>query len=131
MVSSNLIKIRKWLKFVGWLGIFPADESEISLKYRYLGGKPYTKLTYRPELRRWLLSENQALNTERFPAYRRLDLHIQHRWFENKFNIVSYLEIDNVFNTKNIWNYNYLDDGSREVIYQWARMIVAGVMIEF
>jgi outer membrane receptor protein involved in Fe transport len=124
-------KIRKWLKFIGWTGIVPADESEISLKFRYLGGKPYTKLTYRPELRRWLLSENQAINSERFPPYRRLDLHIQHRWFENRFNIISYLEIDNVFNTKNVWDYNYLENGDKETIYQWGRMIVGGVMVEF
>ena len=124
-------KWRKWFKFIGWLGIIPADETEISLKFRYLGGKPFTKLTYVPELRRWLLSGNQPINTERFPPYRRLDLHVQHRWFENKFNIISYLEIDNVLNTKNVWDYNYLEDGSRETIYQWGRMVVGGVMIEF
>jgi hypothetical protein len=41
------------------------------------------------------------------------------------------LEIDNVLNTKNVWDYNYLEDGSRETIYQWGRMVVGGVMIEF
>ena len=40
-------------------------------------------------------------------------------------------EIDNVFNTKNIWNYNYLDNGDIEEIYQWGRMIIGGLMVEF
>jgi len=122
---------RKWLKYAGMLCIFPSDETEISIKYRYLGGKPYTEYTYRPELRRWLLSENVEINEQRFDAYQRFDLHINHRWFESKFNIISYLEIDNVFNTKNMWSYSYLDDGTTETVYQWSRMIVGGVMIEF
>ncbi len=122
---------RNWLKFVSWMYIFPSDEVEISLKYRYLGGKPYTEPEYKPELRMWLVSGNQEYNTKRYPAYQRLDLHIQHRWYEKKVNIISYLEIDNIVNTKNIWDYNYLDDGSRESFYQWGRMIVGGVVVEF
>ena len=124
-------KHRSWMRFLGWTGLFPSDETEISVKYRYLGGKPYTELTYFPELKRWLLSENTEMNADRFPAYQRFDLHINHRWFENKINIISYLEIDNVFNTKNIWSYNYLDDGTTEETYQWGRMIIGGVMVEF
>ena len=122
---------RNWMKYVGFLGIIPSDETEISIKYRYLGGKPYTELTYRPELRRWLLSENVEINSHRLEAYQRFDLHVSHRWFENKFSIISYLEIDNIFNTKNIWSYNHLDDGTTEKVYQWGRMIVGGVMVEF
>ncbi len=124
-------KHRKWMRFLGWTGLFPSDETEISVKYRYLGGKPYTEMTYYDTLKRWLLSENTEINAQRFPAYRRFDLHIKHRWFENKINIISYLEIDNMFNTKNIWSYNYLDNGEIEEIYQWGRMVIGGVMVEF
>lgn len=122
---------RNWLKFVSWMYIFPSDEVEISLKFRYLGGKPYTEPEYKPEIRMWLVSGNQEYNTKRYSAYQRLDLHVQHRWYEKKVNIISYLEIDNIVNTKNIWDYNYLDDGSKETFYQWGRMIVGGVVVEF
>ncbi|MCD4795776.1 MAG: TonB-dependent receptor, partial [Candidatus Cloacimonetes bacterium] len=122
---------RSWMKWLSWTNLLPSDETEISIKYRYLGGKPYTKPTYDPGLRRWMVSGNQQFNTERFPAYQRFDFHIQHRWFESSVNIISYLEVDNLFGTKNIWDYDYLDDGSKEEIYQWGRMIVGGVMIEF
>ena len=122
---------RSWMKWLSWTSLVPSDETEISIKYRYLGGKPYTNPTYNPSLRRWIVSGNQQFNTERFPAYQRFDFHIQHRWFESSINIISYFEIDNLFGTKNIWDYDYLDDGSKEKIYQWGRMIVGGVMIEF
>ena len=122
---------RSWMKWFSWTSLVPSDETEISIKYRYLGGKPHTKPAYDPSLRRWTVSGNQEFNTERFPGYQRFDLHIQHRWFESTVNIISYLEVDNLFGTKNIWDYDYLDDGSKEKIYQWGRMIVGGVMIEF
>ncbi|MBL7149250.1 MAG: TonB-dependent receptor [Candidatus Cloacimonetes bacterium] len=122
---------RSWMKWLSWTNLIPSDETEISIKYRYLGGKPYTVPTYDPGLRRWIVSGNQEFNTERFQAYQRFDFHIQHRWFESSVNIISYLEVDNLFGTKNIWDYDYLDDGSKDTIYQWGRMIIGGVMIEF
>ena len=122
---------RNWLKFFGFVPIIPSDETEISLKYRYLGGKPYTEMTYHPELRRWLLAEDAEINSERFDPYQRFDIHISHRWYESKINILCYWEIDNVFNNKNMWQYNYLEDGTTEKVFQWGRMIIGGLMVEF
>ena len=124
-------KSKKWLIYINWIPIFPSDETEISIKFRYLGGKPYTEPTYIDNLRRWRILPGQDINDKRFPPYKRFDLHIHHRWFFDKLNIISYLEIDNLFNTKNIWDYTYYDDGTREKIYQWGRMIVGGLMVEF
>ncbi|MCK4339371.1 MAG: TonB-dependent receptor [Candidatus Cloacimonetes bacterium] len=124
-------KSKKWFNYINWIPIFPSDETEISIKYRYLGGKPYTKPEYDPSLRRWRVLPEKDINNKRFPAYKRFDLHIHHRKFFDRINIVSYLEIDNLFNTKNIWDYTYREDGTKEKIYQWGRMIVVGVMVEF
>lgn len=121
----------KWFRYFSWTNLVPGDETEISLKFRYLGGKPYTEPTYIDSLRRWRVLPQHDFNNKRFPPYKRLDLHIHHRWFFDRLNIVSYLEIENIFNTKNIWDYSYREDGSREKIYQYGRMIVGGVMIEF
>ena len=124
-------KYRTLFSIFAFTNLTPADESQISIKYRYLGGKPYTEPTYLPELRRWAEVESQELNADRFPAYQRFDVHINHRWFYKKINIVSYLEVNNVFNTKNIWDYSYFDDGTKEPNYQYLRMIVGGVKVEF
>ncbi|MCK4358665.1 MAG: TonB-dependent receptor [Candidatus Cloacimonetes bacterium] len=121
----------KWLRYFAWTCLVPSDETEISIKFRYLGGKPYTEQTYIDSLRRWRILPDKDINDKRFPPYKRFDLHIHHRWFFDKLNIVSYLEIDNLFNTKNIWDYAYREDGTKEKVYQWGRMIVGGVMIEF
>lgn len=122
---------RHWLRWGSFTGIFPSDETEISIKYQYKGGRPYTEMSYIPALKKWYIPANQPINNKRFPAYQRLDLHINHCWFESNYNIISYLEFDNIFNHKNIWDYNYLEDGTTEKTYQWGRMIVGGVMVEF
>ena len=122
---------RKWMQFCGFLPFIPSDETEISVKYRYLGGKPYTEMTYHPEIRMWLLAEDAEINSSRFDPYQRLDFHISHKWFENKVTISSYWEVDNILNTKNLWQYNYLGDGTTEDVYQWGRMIIGGLMVEF
>ena len=96
-----------------------------------MGGKPYTEKIYNPYLRKWSTPTNKPLNNSRFEPYQRFDILILRRWFENRFNITTYLEVENLFNTKNIWNYNYLDNGDKETVYQMGRMIVGGFLIEF
>jgi hypothetical protein len=58
-------------------------------------------------------------------------LHIERRWFLKGWNMVSYFEIENLFNTPNIWDYQYNNDGTKTMIYQFGRMIVSGMVIEF
>ncbi|MBC8526246.1 MAG: TonB-dependent receptor [Candidatus Cloacimonetes bacterium] len=127
-------KASKWFRYFTWTNLVPGDETEISIKFRYLGGKPYTEPTPIDSLRRWRVLPEQNINDSRFPPYKRFDLHIHHRWFFDKLNIVSYLELQNLFNTKNIWGYSYKyedDKPIKDEIYQWGRMIVGGVMVEF
>ncbi len=119
---------RRW-----WYVIFPflpADESEYSFRWRYLGGRPYTPLTYHPELRRWLLDENQPINSARMKPYSRLDVMLLQRWFFDKWNLVMYLEIENLLNTANEWTYRYYNNGTTGTIYQNWRMFVGGFILE-
>jgi len=116
---------------ISWAIPFLSDETEITFKYRYMGGKPYTEKEYSPYLRRWFTPTNKPLNSARFEPYQKFDVLILRRWFENKFSITSYVEVENILNTKNVWDYNYLEDGSKETVYQMGRMIVGGFIIEF
>lgn len=70
-------------------------------------------------------------NTERFIAYHRLDIMIL--WHKNfkKFNLVSYFDLQNVFNRDNIWDTQWNADGTVENIYQFKVFPVGGFTIEF
>ncbi|RMF57979.1 MAG: TonB-dependent receptor [Calditrichaeota bacterium] len=108
-----------------------ADEVEISFKFRYSGGRPYTPPVYHPEFRRWITQEQQLLNTHRYPPYHRLDFRVDRRYFFNNWNMVVFFDMMNVYNRHNIWEYQYNDDGSREEVLQFEVLPVGGVLIEF
>lgn len=127
----NKISSRNWYKATSWLPLLPADETELSFKWRYLGGRPYTPQTYHPEWRRWTIDPGQPINSARMRSYNRFDLHLQRRWYFGRLSLLSYLDLQNVFNSKNEWMYLFNDDGTVDVVYQFSRMLVGGVVLEF
>ena len=120
-----------WFSMFSWIPFMPADEIEISLKFRYLGGRPYTAPVYMSSLRRWIVDESLSLNTERYPAYHRLDLRIDKRFAYPKMNYVIFFDIVNLYNRNNIWSFQYNDDGTVDRILQFNTLPVAGISIEF
>ncbi|MDZ7756787.1 TonB-dependent receptor [Rhodohalobacter sp.] len=125
------MKSKWWFHTVSWLPFMPSDEFEISLKFRYLGGRPFTPPVYRPELREWIVDETQALNTERYPAYHRLDLRIDKWYSYRNWNFVIFFDLVNIYNNDNIWSYQYNDDGTVDEVLQFNTLPVGGVTIEF
>ena len=125
------MKSKWWFHVLSWLPFFPADEFETSLKFRYLGGRPYTPAVYHPELREWVVEETQSLNTTRYPAYHRLDIRIDRRFIFNQLNLVIFFDLVNIYNRDNIWNYQYNDDGTRKDILQYSTLPVGGISVEF
>jgi len=121
---------RWWYPTAAVLPVVPADESELSLRFRYLGGKPYTPLIMHPEMKMWQLDPQLSINTERADPYARLDLHVQRRWFLGGVNLSTYLEVENVLNYPNIWDYQYVNSGKRKPVYQYGRTLIAGVTFE-
>jgi len=117
-------------KIAGWLMPF-GDEVELSIRWRYLGGKPYTKPTYDPYLRRWYVPSDQDYNTSRFPAYHRLDIQYNQRYIFKKVNLVMYIDIQNIYNRDNIWDYTYNGDGTISRISQYSLFPVGGFILEF
>lgn len=117
-------------KIFSWL-ISPGDEFELSFRWRYTRGKPYTERTYDPYLRRWYTRWGTTMNTERLRAYHRLDLLILRRWLFKGSALVTYLDIMNIYGRHNIWDYTYYSDGTREAIYQYSLFPVGGFVLEF
>ena len=125
------IKHKWWFHTLSWLPFFPADEVELSTKFRYLGGRPYTPPVYHPELKEWAVEEQQRLNSSRFPAYHRLDFRIDRRFIFDTWNLVIFFDVVNILNHENVWDYNYNDDGTREKVLQYNTLPVGGVSVEF
>lgn len=58
------LKSNGWWKYVDWL-ISPGDEFEISTRFRYSQGRPYTERYYDPYLRDWYIQNETEINTKR------------------------------------------------------------------
>ncbi|MFN3345722.1 MAG: TonB-dependent receptor [Chloroherpetonaceae bacterium] len=110
-----------------------SDALEVSAKWRFSGGKPYTPIDLvRARAVNQLVFDFNRFNANRFQDYHRLDLRLDWRNFFDGWNMVSYVEIQNVYNRQNpftlIWNQRRADV---EVVNQWAFLPVGGVKIEF
>lgn len=129
------MKRQWWFYSVFWLPIFPADEFELSFKFRYLGGRPYTAPVYYPDYQKWVIEENQLLNQSRYPDYHRLDIRIDRRIIFDNWNFVIFFDLNNIYNRDNIWAYQYgVDDQGNpkvEKVLQYKTLPIGGFSIEF
>jgi len=107
-----------------------ADEVEVSFRFAYNSGRPYTPREYFPELRNWKPIETDW-NSSRYPEYHRLDIMFIRRYMFNKINLVTYFDIMNIYNKDNIWDYQYGDNGTKGEVWQYKTMPVGGFTIEF
>jgi len=124
------LKSNKWWKYVDWL-LSPGDELEISTRFRYSQGRPYTQKYYDPGLRNWYVQNGTDLNTKRLPTYQRLDIMLNRRWIYNKSSLTAYINIMNLLDYSNVWDYAYKFNGEREKINQFEFTPVGGFIWEF
>jgi hypothetical protein len=125
------LRYKWWFPPLSVIPVFPGDETEYSLRWRFLGGRPYTPMIMHPELRLWQLDPLTRLNSERAEPYNRVDFYIKRRWFLDRLGLVSYFEIDNLTNYPNIWEYQYTTDAKRKPIYQYGFNLTAGLIVEY
>jgi hypothetical protein len=72
------------------------DEWEGSLKFRYSTGKPYTP--YNPDGTQNISDYNSI----RFPDSHSLDIRLDKLWFFSNWSLITYIDIQNIYNRKNI-----------------------------
>ena len=82
---------------------------EIGIRFRYLGGAPYTpddvELSMQKEIwdvRGQGIPDYDLLNTKRNSISHGLDIRIDKRWFFKKWSLNAYLDIQNVYNYESI-----------------------------
>ncbi|MFA6455702.1 MAG: TonB-dependent receptor [Bacteroidota bacterium] len=138
--------VRLWLDRAPFFMKYPSlllplsDDMEFSLRFRYSTGKPYTLREYTPFIQKreggitWSKGywyDGQTVNSERYPAYHRLDLQWLSRWHNEGYNIVMVVALQNIYNHANIAGYQYLSDGTKTTIYQFSFFPVIGASVEF
>ncbi len=129
----NELKQETWYKIASNIfGIINplADELELSFRFSYNTGRPYTPREYHPELRSWNPIETEW-NTSRYPEYHRFDIMVIRRYMFKKMNLVTYVDIMNVYDRNNIWDFQYNDDGTKGTVWQYKTMPIGGITIEF
>ena len=117
--------------YISWMPFMVSDQLEISFRYSYSGGRPYTPEDYDFIHRRWSKDSNADLNTARYDHYSRLDIMVLRRFNFKKINLTTFLDIQNIFDRDNIWAIMYLEDGTTEMSLQYKQMPVFGITIEF
>ena len=117
--------------YISWLPFMVSDQLEVSFRYSYSGGRPYTPKHYNITYRRWFADPTEDLNTARYDHYSRLDIMVLRRFNFKKINITTFLDIQNIFDRDNVWEIMYLEDGSTEMSHQYKQLPVFGITIEF
>ncbi len=106
---------------------------ELSAKFRYAGGRPYTPfdLAASQAVNRDVLDYSRT-NGERFADYRRLDIRADYRFSLFGWNTLFFVDLQNVMNFENVeriaWNEK---KNQPDRILQWQFLPVAGVKAEF
>jgi hypothetical protein len=105
---------------------------ELSTKFTYTSGRPMTPLLPESYEQNRLIFDLARINAERAPAYHRLDLRIDRRESHRWGNLVFYLELDNVYNRKNIIGYGWNSKKREQDEYtNLTFMAIGGVNVEF
>jgi hypothetical protein len=131
MPSYKQLKQKPWWALFAWLPILPADELEVSFRLRSVGGRPYSPKVYNATVRRWYNPAGQVLNGERLASYQRFDIMVLRRFYFRKINLVTFVDIQNVFDRDNPWDIVYYPDGTKATALQYRQLPVGGITLEF
>lgn len=110
-----------------------ADDWLVGIKYKYMGGKPYTPFDIQKsiELGRGVYDMNN-FNGAKYPAYSRLDVRVDKKFYMGKISLTTYFELQNVLNTSNVYSYFWNKNRNAVgTIYHWAFMPVGGCNVQF
>jgi len=91
----------------------------LNTRFAHASGQPYTQVLGRGEVelpseRSWTFNTRGELNAVRLPAYQRLDLSIQRQFEFRTWGMKVYLQVVNVTNHKNLFNYFWDMEGEPE-----------------
>jgi hypothetical protein len=115
------------------LGYKITNNFEVSTKYRFMGGRPYTPLDEVASAQfNKTIYDYTRYNGVRYKDYQRLDVRVDYRFEMFGWALTTYLDFQNVLNIENveqiIWNQK---TQQVDYIYQWKFLPAGGIKIEF
>ncbi|MDX2129866.1 MAG: TonB-dependent receptor [Chloroherpetonaceae bacterium] len=128
---SSAFDYRHVLTAIGGYKI--TDALEVSAKFRFAGGRPYTPfdLAQSQSLNRGILDYANT-NSARFNDYRRLDIRIDYRFNLVGWNMLFFIDLQNVANFENVEQIIWNNKQNREDrLLQWQFLPVGGFKAEF
>lgn len=115
------------------LGYRITDSYEVSAKFRYAGGCPFTPYDMNASVAAGHgLYDLSAINTAEYPSYQRFDIRFDHRDFFESGTLIEYISVENMFNRKNVLSHSW-DNRKHDVKfnYQISLFIIGGISYEF
>lgn len=120
-------------QFTVILGYQVADDWLIGLKFKYAGGRPYTP--FDPVISTQLgrgVYDMSKFNDERYPAYSRLDVRVDKKFYIKNVCLTTYFELQNAYNRENVYGYFWNKAKNEQgTVYQWGFFPVGGFNLEF
>ncbi len=113
-------------------GYKPNQRWDVSLRWIYAGGAPYTplNLTASKASRRAVLDENRV-NEARFADYHSLNVRADRRFYWGSSNLTAYLSVWNAYNRKNVAAYFWNEQEQKpDQIFQWLLLPIFGLEYE-
>ncbi len=83
---------------------------EFSAKFRLAGGRPYTPINPIDGT-----IDYANYNSQTLPAYHRLDVRAEKRWFFSKWTLTTYIDIQNIYNRENSAEFRW-DKFKKEIV---------------
>jgi len=119
--------------FTAIFGYKFTESLELSVKWRYTSGRPYTPVDLERSLaNNSLVLDDSRVNALRHPAYHRLDIRLDKRYVFDGWNLIAFIDIENVYNHENI-EYLIWNEKKKEVdkVFQWGFLPAGGFKVEF
>ena len=115
------------------VGYKKSADIEFSMKFKFASPRPFTPFDENLSKNyQFGVPNNLKLNADEYPSYHRLDLRFDKWYFFKNMTIVTFFELENVYNRKNIYTYFWNNKkNKRDEVYQWAFLPVGGFRIEF
>lgn len=114
-------------------GYRPKSDWEISIRWSYFGGRPYTPINLEASiLNNEQYSDVENFNENKTPDYHSLFVRYERRYNLKKSNLILFFEIWNTYNRENIETFFFSKErGTIEKILYFSTIPVAGFGIEF
>lgn len=114
-------------------GYKPNDEWDLSMRWSYSGGAPYTPYDELKSIQvRSGIYDMSRINGERLPAYHSVNLRIDKRFNFANTNLIVYLSVWNAYGRINVAGYYWDEIGNKLATEDmWSTLPVLGVEYEF